>query len=511
MRAGLRETLSRPRKRSRYHLSFLFLILLIPKAGPQVLHGVGAPGSPPFCERCDAPPVARVAETADGLSDPEVRGKKRVGVAERPHRNVRSGPRTYPPQLQQPPFHLLTLRARVEHDPTSCKGARKIAQGFTTRTGNAESIECRPGYGARTGEEMGRFAVFSCERLGERFSAAGDEAAGERAGAGHGDLLAKHCPEGEFGAVHSSRYAPPRRTTNERAEQRVRAEHIGDGDGVGVEVEERAASLYRATEVPHVLEPEHARDVIAAVGEGHDTSAVRKTQRPPVGLPIESLYTRNSASAEKAQHTVRVERCPERQPEWDLPAHHLITRSATAPQRARGYGEDVADRVVELAYTRESCGERYLGDGQICGLDEQPGCVGAPRAGERERTGSNVRTEQAAQVALRVAEPPREPRNTVPVDDAVSDEPHRPRDDVGPGVPFRRARHGVGSAPLAGAETGVLCGGRGRKKADVGPLGSRGRTTGPAVDPRRGNSYVEPSVEADVAPANGSITMFEVL
>ena len=73
-------------------------------------------------------------------------------------------------------------------------------------------------------------------------------------------------PEGEFGAVHSSRYAPPRRTTNERAEQRVRAEHIGDGDGVGVEVEERAASLYRATEVPHVLEPEHAPDVVTAVG-----------------------------------------------------------------------------------------------------------------------------------------------------------------------------------------------------------------------------------------------------
>jgi hypothetical protein len=41
------------------------------------------------------------------------------------------------------------------------------------------------------------------------------------------------------------------------------------------------------------------------------------------------------------------------------------------------------------------------------------------------------------QVALRVAEPPREAGDTVPVDDAVSDEPHRPRDDVGPGVPFR--------------------------------------------------------------------------
>src|SRR4029453_11753391 len=111
----------------------------------------------------------------------------------------------------------------------------------------------------------------------------------------------------------------------------------------------------------------------------HDTGAVRQTQRPPVGLPIESLDASNSASAEKAQHTVRVERCPERQPEWNLPPHRLTARSSTAPQLSRGYGEDVADRVVELAYARESSGERYLGDGQICGLYEQPGGVGAPR------------------------------------------------------------------------------------------------------------------------------------
>jgi hypothetical protein len=48
---------------------------------------------------------------------------------------------------------------------------------------------------------------------------------------------------------------------------------------------------------------------------------VRQTQRPPVGLPIERLYAGYSASAEKMQHTVRVERCPERQSEWDLPPH----------------------------------------------------------------------------------------------------------------------------------------------------------------------------------------------
>src|SRR5919112_381959 len=99
--AVLRETLSRRRKLSRYHLYFRSLILLITKAGPQVLRGVSAPGSPLFCERDDAPTIARVAEPEDGLPDPEVRGKKRIGVTERAHRNVRGGPRTYTPQLQQ--------------------------------------------------------------------------------------------------------------------------------------------------------------------------------------------------------------------------------------------------------------------------------------------------------------------------------------------------------------------------------------------------------------------------
>src|SRR5688500_5470156 len=153
---------------------------------------------------------------------------------------------------------------------------------------------------------MGGFVTFCGESLGERFSATGDEPAGEGAGAGHGDLLAEHRTEGEFGAVHAPWYAPARRTENERAEKWVGPEHVGDGDRVGVEVENTAATLYRATEVPQVLEPEHTPNVVAAVGEGHDAGAVWQTQGPPVGLPIESLYAGYSASAKQLQHTVRV-------------------------------------------------------------------------------------------------------------------------------------------------------------------------------------------------------------
>jgi hypothetical protein len=164
--------------------------------------------------------------------------------------------------------------------------------------------------------------------------------------------------------------APPRRTTNERDEQRVGAKHVGYGDRVGVEVEERAASLYSATEIPQMLEPEHAPDVVAAVGEGHHSGAVRQAQRPPVRLPIERLYTGNSACTEEVQHAVRVERSTKRQPEWNLSLHCLIVNSSRAPQFPRAYGEDLADRVVELAYAREPGGERHFCDRQIDGLYE---------------------------------------------------------------------------------------------------------------------------------------------
>ena len=134
---------------------------------------------------------------------------------------------------------------------------------------------------------------------------------------------------------------------------------------------------------------------------------------------------------------------------------------------SRGGREDLADGVVELPDAREAGGERDLGDRQIGGLDEQPGVVGAPRAGERERTGPDLGREQTVQVALRVAEAPREAGDTVPVHNAVSDEPHRPRDEIRPDVPLRRAGHGVGPAPLARAETGALRGRSRRIEADV--------------------------------------------
>ena len=49
-------------------------------------------------------------------------------------------------------------------------------------------------------------------------------------------------------------------------DKRTVAEHVGDGGRVRVEDEEPAATLHRGTEVPQVHHPEHATDVVAAIG-----------------------------------------------------------------------------------------------------------------------------------------------------------------------------------------------------------------------------------------------------
>jgi hypothetical protein len=96
--------------------------------------------------------------------------------------------------------------------------------------------------------------------------------------------------------------------------------------------------------------------------------------------------------------------------------------------------------------------------------------VWARRAGERERSGPDLGGEQAMEVALGVAEPARETGDTLPVDDAVGDEPHRASDGVGARVPLRRARHRVGSAALAVAKTLALRRRCRRVEADVGVI-----------------------------------------
>ena len=102
-----------------------------------------------------------------------------------------------------------------------------------------------------------------------------------------------------------------------------------------------------------------------------------------------------------------------------------------------------------------------------------------------------------------VAEPGGEPRHALAVDDAVRDEPHGPGDGVRAGVPLRGAGAGVGPAPLAGPETGLLAGGGARVEGHVPRLGRHDRAARAAVDPGGQDRGEEPAVEAGVLRLHG--------
>jgi len=109
---------------------------------------------------------------------------------------------------------------------------------------------------------MGQATVLG-ERFGERLAAEGDQLTGQGTGTGHGYLLAEDRPHGELGTVGAPRDAPSRCAAHERREERICTED-GDGYRIRVEVQEAAASLHRGAEIPQVLQPEPAPDVVIA-------------------------------------------------------------------------------------------------------------------------------------------------------------------------------------------------------------------------------------------------------
>ena len=109
-----------------------------------------------------------------------------------------------------------------------------------------------------------------------------------------------------------------------------------------------------------------------------------------------------------------------------------------------------------------------------------------------------------------VAEPCRQALDTLALDDAVGDEPHRAAGDVGRDVPARRARRGVREAPLARPEAGGLrrCGGPVERHVADGRRAGRARR--PAVDPGRVHRGVEDTVEPAVPAADRAVAGLDV-
>src|SRR5215203_4576229 len=84
-----------------------------------------------------------------------------------------------------------------------------------------------------------------------------------------------------------------------------------------------------------------------------------------------------------------------------------------------------------------------------------------------EWTGAELGGQHAGEVPRRVAEPCSEPGHALALDDAVGDEPHRAGGEVVAEIPFGRAGHGIGEAPLAGAEARLVRGSGSEVEAHV--------------------------------------------
>ena len=106
---------------------------------------------------------------------------------------------------------------------------------------------------------------------------------------------------------------------------------------------------------------------------------------------------------------------------------------------------------------------------------------------------------QTMPAPLAVPEAPREASDSVAVDNAVGDEPHRPADEIRATIPLRRSRSCIRPAALARSVAGGLRCGRRREQPHVLALGRLRRTARTAVDPGRPDGAEHPSVEARIA------------
>ncbi len=144
-------------------------------------------------------------------------------------------------------------------------------------------------------------------------------------------------------------------------------------------------------------------------------------------------------------------------------------------------------------------------------LDQDPSGLRALGTRQRDRSGADFGDELTVQVALTEVELPGQTRDSLSVDDAVGNQPHRSTDEVRALVPLRRSGSGVRAAPLARPVAGEL--GRGGRGVEphVRPLGRARRAARPAVDPGAGHGTEEPPVKAGVPALDRPVALFLVL
>jgi hypothetical protein len=384
----------------------------------------------------------------------------------------------------------------------------------------------RPGAGHRQPGWVGR-----CQRVGRReqppdaaerglelLAVVRREPAGDGGRAGHGHLLADDGAHRQLAAVHVSGHPSAGRTAGEPAEQLVAAERVHYRVRIRVEVEQSPAALHGRAEVASVVEPQRCVHVALGRGQLCHARAVGQSQAASIGAVHALLDPRDRAGAQVAEQPGAVERRAVGEADAQGPgplgrvAHGRAGEASWRPSTELTWRHrvDPADRLVELADAREAGGEGHLGDRERGGLEQHPGGLRPARAGQLQRSRPQLLHQPPVQVALGVAEPPREAGHALAIDNAVGDQSHRAAHEVRARVPLWRARHGVRPAAHARAEAGGLSGGGAREEAHVLGLRLPRGAARAAVDPCCRDGCEEPTVESGVSGFNGAEAVLEV-
>ena len=234
--------------------------------------------------------------------------------------------------------------------------------------------------------------------------------------------------------------------------------------------------------------------------QADDHRPVRQRHRTPVDTAIPALHTRHGVSGQEPPQPGWCERLADSEFECDGTAGGTWCVGGTFGTQSSGrLGEHLAHRVVELPDAGEARGKCDVRHRHRGALNEHPRGGGPVGPGQGEWSGADLFTENPPELAWGVPEVLGQAVHPAPVHDAVLDQSHGTRGEVGVDVPARRTRDGIGEAATAGA-IAVLLGGRGgQDKRDIAGLGRDGRARWPAIDAGGAHRHEELTVEPGVA------------
>jgi len=171
---------------------------------------------------------------AERLLDSEIRGGKRIGKMQRPHREVVRGPRPDARQRGRRGDEALEMNAIEIESPVRDRRREAMERGGarTRQADLRDPIDAGTRDLAGHREPMGQ-AVTTIVRRAER----GGEAPRERGRRGDRHLLAEQRADRGLEAIDRAGHAQPRPPGDERGEHGILAEHTGDHVGPRIEIE----------------------------------------------------------------------------------------------------------------------------------------------------------------------------------------------------------------------------------------------------------------------------------